>query len=730
MKGAAIFLLLLPLVHIHKTHAVELDTISDSQFLTDGDTLVSRTGFFELGVFRPGSSDNRYVGIWYKKIPGTVVWVANRDHPITGASPIVLKIDDQGSLILSNNISTIWSSNLTTPSPKATAKLEDTGNLVVMDQRERIIWQSFDYPTDTLLPGMKLGKDYLRSKEWHLSAWKNNQNPSPGDFTWGADTLGYPENKLKQGPQVTFRGGPWSNQRFSGISAFNSSLTFTYKFYPVKNNLNSSGLLESSVWVENGTKWQLALSLPRDICDRYNICSAYASCSINMIQQSVLVWMKKRFVPRDQKSWERADWSGGCVRRTPLDCKNGSEGFIKYSNIRLPDTEKTWFNMSMSLEECEAKCLKNCSCMAYANPDTSLQGRGCLLWFDDLFDIRGYSVGNGGQDIFVRMASSELVAESNMKKKGGANIKIILPVAIIGVLLMGCSRHGCCTHEEKGIMPREVRKLCNITIDWSYLTKRNQTRYFLYKFSWFTCVGKSLHENNEEDIQLPLFSFSTIANATASFSEKNVLGEGGFGPVYKIAVKRLSKTSSQGVNEFKNEVICISKLQHRNLVKLLGCCIEGDERLLIYEYMPNKGLDSFIFARSFGGNEPQAKHTELLAHSKFGYMAPEYALDGVFSTKSDVFSFGVLGARDCEWEENRGFIHPENDHNLVGHAWNVYNEGRSMELLDESIAESCSPPEVLRSIQVGLLCVQQMQEIDQTFFCNHDAWRRERVAKS
>ncbi|KAI7743528.1 hypothetical protein M8C21_020970, partial [Ambrosia artemisiifolia] len=101
-------------------------------------------------------------------------------------------------------------------------------------------------------------------------------------------------------------------------------------------------------------------------------------------------------------------------------------------------------------------------------------------------------------------------------------------------------------------------------------------------------------------MEQPLFSFSSIAYATANFSLDNKLGEGGFGAVYKgmledgqeIAVKRLSKNSSQGINEFKNEVICISKLQHRNLVKLLGCCIHGDEKLLIYEYMPNKSLDS------------------------------------------------------------------------------------------------------------------------------------------
>ncbi|KAK1439557.1 hypothetical protein QVD17_05377 [Tagetes erecta] len=749
-----LLLLLLLLLHFHTIHTAELDTVSDSQFLTDADTLVSPTGVFELGVFRPGTSANRYLGVWYKKIPATVVWVANRDNPITGGSRVVLRVDHTGlSLLLSNNVTTFWSSNMTSSSSrKATAKVRDTGNLVLMDENQKIIWQSFDYLTDTLLPGMKLGRNFMTGIEWHLSAWKSNQDPAPGEFTWGADTLGYPENKLRKGPQVTFRGGPWSNQRFSGVSTFDSNLTFTYKAVVnasemsfsyvlddssilTRTTLNSSGQLESWVWVENGKKWQLALSLPRDICDSYDICSTYASCSVNMIQQSCACLDTKRFVPRNQQSWERADWSGGCVRRTPLDCKNGSEGFVKYSNIRLPDTEHTWFNMSMNLKDCEAKCLKNCTCMAYANPDTSLQGRGCLLWFNDLFDMREYSVGNGGQDIFVRMASSELVDESNFKKKGGAKIEIILPVTILGVLIIG------------------------MFLTWSLYARRKRNH--------------RKGEDNEEDIELPLFSFSTIATATASFSDKNILGEGGFGPVYKgvleegieVAVKRLSRTSSQGVHEFKNEVICISKLQHRNLVKLLGCCIQGDERLLIYEYMANKSLDSFIFdenenkildwttrfniikgiargllylhhdsrlriihrdlkvsnilldqdmnpkisdfgiARSFGGNETGANTHRVVG--TYGYMAPEYALDGVFSTKSDVFSFGVLVLEIVSGKKNRGFIHPEYDHNLIGHAWSVYSEGRTMELIDANLAKSCNPTEVLRSVQVGLLCVQQ-----------------------
>ncbi|KAK6229472.1 hypothetical protein SCA6_018423 [Theobroma cacao] len=182
------------------------------------------------------------------------------------------------------------------------------------------------------------------------------------------------------------------------------------------------------------------------------------------------------------------------------------------------------------------------------------------------------------------------------------------------------------------------------------------------------------NQGRSEDMDLAVFELGTIARATDSFSFLNKLGEGGFGPVYKgtlangqeIAVKRLSKSSGQGLNEFKTEVKLIAKLQHRNLVRLLGCCIHGEEKMLVYEYMPNRSLDSFIF-------DPHENAYFYLTMSCSGYMAPEYAIDGLFSVKSDVFSFGILLLEIISGRKNRGFYHKNQSGNLIEHQ---HPEGR------------------------------------------------------
>ncbi|XP_059624421.1 G-type lectin S-receptor-like serine/threonine-protein kinase At1g11330 [Cornus florida] len=281
--------------------------------------------------------------------------------------------------------------------------------------------------------------------------------------------------------------------------------------------------------------------------------------------------------------------------------------------------------------------------------------------------------------------------------------------------------------------------------------------------------GGNLGQVKLED--LPLFSFEELAIATDDFHEANKLGQGGFGFVSKgklpsgqeIAVKRLSKFSGQGMEEFMNEVV-ISQLQHHNLVRLLGCCAKGEEKMLLYEYMPNKSLDVFLFdpikqklldrrkraniiegigrgllylqrdrlriihrdlktsnvlldqnlnpkisdfgmAKIFGGNQDQANTRRVVG--PYGYMAPEYAIQGRFSEKSDVFSFRVLLLEILSGRKNTSFNHDDHYLSLLGLAWKLWNEDMIVMLTDSAISDPRFQVEISRYIHVGLLCVEE-----------------------
>ncbi|KAG8635263.1 hypothetical protein MANES_16G014800v8 [Manihot esculenta] len=278
--------------------------------------------------------------------------------------------------------------------------------------------------------------------------------------------------------------------------------------------------------------------------------------------------------------------------------------------------------------------------------------------------------------------------------------------------------------------------------------------------------------NLPNSVELPVLDLTTVREATDNFSDSNKLGRGGFGTVYKgvlsegkeIAVKRLSKKSCQGLVELKNEIILIAKLQHRNLVRLLGCSIEGDEKLLIYEFMPNKSLDFFLFdsskggqldwprrlsiingiargllylhedsrlkvihrdlkaanilldhemnpkisdfgmARIFGVNQTEANTKRVVG--TYGYMAPEYAMQGMLSIKSDVFSFGILLLEIISGKRNSRFYFSEDGETLPTFAWNLWSKNQGIELMDPLLGNSFVGDEVLKCIQIGLLCVQ------------------------
>ncbi|XP_040362118.1 G-type lectin S-receptor-like serine/threonine-protein kinase At4g27290 isoform X1 [Rosa chinensis] len=754
---------------------------STFQSVRDGQTIVSTTGNFELGFFSPATgSNNRYLGIWYKKISATIVWVANREAPLTDSSG-VLQVTDPGILVLLNhNKSIIWSSNTSRSAENPVAQLLDSGNLVVTDgsdtDPENFLWQSFDYPSDTLLPGMKLGWNKVTGFSRHLTSWSSPQDPSLGKYTYELDRRGYGEEILKKDSVMIWRTGPWNGIRFSGTPHLTPNSIFTYNLvfddhdeeYYIFELLNSSvysrliltpdGRVQRYTWIDTTQTWgflyQTALI---DNCDSYAFCGPNGACSID---SSPVCRCLNGFQPKNPKDWDVVDWSNGCVRRTPLNSVNCSgDLFEKYSAVKLPNTEQSWFNRSMNLKECEMVCLKNCSCTAYANLDITDGGSGCLLWFGNLIDIRNLTV--NGQDIYIRMAASELGLDHdntviNAKDSESKKVRIILCGTLLptGLLIVGIALVFYCRKKQ----PKKYGKMRSSKKEDSELTSREED------------LGLP---SKKEDFELPLFDLATVVCATDNFSESSKLGEGGFGSVFKgmlkdgqeIAVKRLSKHSTQGLDEFKNEVTHIVKLQHRNLVRLLGCCIQEDEMMLIYECMPNKSLDFFIFdqrrsflldwskrfdiingiargilylhqdsrlrvihrdlkagnilldsefnpkisdfglARSFGGNETKAETNKVVG--TYGYMSPEYAIDGFYSIKSDVYSFGVLMLEIISGKRNRGFLHPGHNLNLLGHAWNLHTEGRSIELLATSVGDSINLQEVLRAIHVGVLCVQQ-----------------------
>ncbi|GJT97391.1 G-type lectin S-receptor-like serine/threonine-protein kinase isoform X1 [Tanacetum coccineum] len=739
-----------------------ISTITANQNITDGQTLVSDDETFEMGFFSPSNvSSNRYLGIWYNQIAvKTVVWVANKETPLTDNSN-VLVLNGEGNLILFNSTNRrIWSSNSSVIGNNPVAQVLDTGNLVIRNENdndpENYLWQSFDYPGDTFLPTMKYGKDFVRGLDKYLTSWKTADDPSPGEYTNRFDFEGYPQILLRKGSDVQYSSGPWNGLRFNGMPSLKPNDIYTFEFefnekelyyqYELVNNsvlsrmiLNTDGILRRFIWVERTQEWLLYVSGQTDNCDRYGLCGRYGICNIN---DSPACGCLRGFDPRFPDEWRRADWSNGCVRKVQLNC-DGGDGFIKQSGVKLPDTRKASFNVSMNLAECEKVCLRNCNCTAYANLDIRSGGSGCLIWFDDLIDIRTYA--EDGQDIYVRMAASEL---PKMAAKSKTRVRIIVIPVLVGLTLL----LGICLFVYKR------RK-----------QKNNDVNTVVHESTY-------VNENKREDWELPLFDFNTIVNATNNFSDSCKLGEGGYGPVYKgmledgkeIAVKRNSGKSIQGPDEFQNEVQCIAKLQHRNLVKLIGCCIGEEERILIYEYMPNKSLDSFIFdegrrksldwskrysiiigitrgllylhqdsrlriihrdlkasnilldkemnprisdfglARSMEGSDTSANTRRVMG--TYGYMAPEYTIDGIYSTKSDVFSFGVLVLEIVSGKRNRGFQDANHDLNLLGHAWRLYNNRKHVELVDSIINGSYVESEVTRAVHIGLLCVQKYPE--------------------
>ncbi|CAK9149947.1 unnamed protein product [Ilex paraguariensis] len=310
---------------------------------------------------------------------------------------------------------------------------------------------------------MKVGCDLRNGLNRRLSSWKNSEDPSPGELTYGIVHPPYPEALKNK----------------SVISRL------------VVNQTTSA--LERPVWIESDQIWKPYFSWPQDYCDDYDLCGANGICDLGA---PPVCQCLQGFKPKSPEKWKSMDWSQGCIRNEPLNC-HSTEGFLKFVGLKVPDTANCWVNQSMNLNECRDKCLKNCSCMAYTNLDIRENGSGCAIWIGDLIDIRQFAT--GGDNLYIRMPASSLEGTNNgttgKSDPGEAKdgTKWIIPVSIVAT----------------------IGGIAGILL----------VSYHIWKGKTKAENGHSEESPNDNGLDLPSFNLATISIATNNFSTNNKLGQ-------------------------------------------------------------------------------------------------------------------------------------------------------------------------------------------------------------
>ncbi|KAJ8493325.1 hypothetical protein OPV22_015046 [Ensete ventricosum] len=319
---------------------------------------------------------------------------------------------------------------------------------------------------------------------------------------------------------------------------------------------------------------------------------------------------------------------------------------------------------------------------------------------------------------------------------------------------------------------RRVPSLAGVSVPmtgWENTIRTKLVYVYLYsplRYLEITVVGSKLgqhwraikrktshrqHEQPNEDIPgtegAKIYTYKELRNATDDFSPANKVGEGGFGSVYKgrlrdgkfVAVKVLSSESKQGAREFLTEITVISGIIHENLVKLYGCCVEGTHRILVYNYCENNSLAQTLLGSSRSSIQlnwrTRAKicvakllpanvtHVSTKVAGTIGYLAPEYAVRGQVTRKSDVYSYGVLLLEIVSGRCNTNTRLPYEDQFLLERSpgitsgllilqtWDLYECGKLANIIDNSLTDDLDIEEACKFLKIGLLCTQDTMKL-------------------
>lgn len=401
------------------------DKLTQAKPLFPEDVLVSEGGDFALGFFSPNSSDKKlYIGIWYNKIPErTVVWVANRDNPITAPSSAKLSISNHSELVLSDSRGhTLWTATKKkSGGAGAFAVLLNSGNFVLRFQNGTDIWQSFDHPTDTILPTMRIVLRHKGKTARSCSAWKGPDDPSTGDIFFSLDPTSNLQTFIWNGTSPHFRFSVLNDVTVSGGTYKSNDTSIIYQatvdtgdeFYYtytvsagspyMRMSLEYTGKSRLLSWNNSTSSWAVISVQPEADCDLYASCGPFGYCDLT--EEVPTCRCPDGFEPINSLNFSR-----GCQRKKALKCGNNNH-FMTMPNMKLPD--KFLHIANRSFEQCVAECCKNCSCTAYAYADLSTASTSgdksrCLIWTGDLIDMEmekkdGFSI---SENLYVRVAGS------------------------------------------------------------------------------------------------------------------------------------------------------------------------------------------------------------------------------------------------------------------------------------------------------------------------------------
>ncbi|XP_030494626.2 G-type lectin S-receptor-like serine/threonine-protein kinase LECRK1 [Cannabis sativa] len=532
---------------------------------------LSSSGQFAFGFYK--TQNNGYeVGIWFEKInQKTVTWTANRDGPPI-SNDVLLILRSEGRLVLQDEQGLQKALIANSSQPAASASMLDSGNFVLYNSNSTIIWQSFDHPTDTLLPGQSLVAGN------QLVSAVSKTNHSTGRFRLQLETSGNLGQYL-----ATFQGGFLPEQEYwtSDTEGDNLSLNLDSNGqlylvnstgFNIKNVIEGRSLVMCRLTIDvdgifrlyshnlvQNSSWFVEWSSTTNLCAPIGLCGINSYCQLINQEPVCLCLPGLDYIDKNQKTL-------GCNRNSTIEGCDKAVSIAELDGLRWePDTYE--FLSLVDKDTCKQSCLNECNCQAaFSNRN------GC---YKQKFPLRFAKAGRIGFDTTI------------IKVHNGSNSFINTDA--------GTSKHVKKEHRiDTLIIGLTCTSFSLIIILFSL--------FFLCRNYFRPSENELDSKNDKEVLSLKSFTYHQLELATNGFNEQ--LGRGAFGTVFKgilpygdraIAVKRLEKVAAEGEVEFRNEMRSIGRTHHRNLLRLLGFCHEGSNRLLVYDFMSNGSLANFLY---------------------------------------------------------------------------------------------------------------------------------------